>query len=462
MAELNSKPKTIVWINFPNGEAKVKRLIWQDGTAGVMMAVGQSSRREEILEISTRHGFTPVGSRGAMRWLKTDPQPLNLVAFMREMESKIGAELVVVSREDMRSEKYTTSLVKRAPRGAEKTPDGPKIPDPETVTSIGLNLRGEEVVRDGDGRFFRRISNEDGVQSFVHESEGGQPALFLRAVRKEDFDGIAAGLIMMARRGTLHLEDFDRVTDAAIETGPRGKVDISREDAQEYLRRSMLRQITSIGLEGEADRAAFMRAIRIGTATDFVLSRKSEQGADFRPSSAMLTLIRRLTQGYDKVSLIGGKDLEIAVPRQRDDSAALQVMDLSSLDAGSVPNFITNAMARRPDEGASMIIIPERFGQEVSDRIRSDIGRFYGLEAVSDVTSGVADGVRGGQGYQIFFAGDRRPEPIEALPQAALRTFGVVTVDDLPSLEREVTRARARLREFNRGEAQIAEERAEV
>ena len=65
--------------------------------------------------------------------------------------------------------------------------------------------------------------------------------------------------------------------------------------------------------------------------------------------------------------------------------------------------------------------------------------------------------MRDGREVKMFFVGDRRPEALDALPQAALRSITVATDDDLVSLEREITRSRGNIREFNRGEVAVSE-----
>ncbi|RMJ16354.1 hypothetical protein PHISP_08845, partial [Aspergillus sp. HF37] len=71
--------------------------------------------------------------------------------------------------------------------------------------------RGEEVVFDDQGRFYREVNKEDGSSRFVHESEIARASLFLRAEKPEDLEAVASGLIAMARRGTIHTDDFARL-----------------------------------------------------------------------------------------------------------------------------------------------------------------------------------------------------------------------------------------------------------
>lgn len=454
MAEKNAG-RTVKWIEFDPREARMKRLISSAGKAGLVLLVGDHDRGQEIARIARERGFTPTA--GNPRVLRYFPGQSKSPIRIPEFAEALGAQIAEVPVSRILSPEMTVKLVDRAPREGE--PKSVPTPDPDTVRRIGLNLRGEEVVRDGEGRFFRRLEGDDGRSSFVHESEGGQPALFLRAVKRADLDGVAAGLIAMTRQSTLHQADFDRVVDAALEEGPAGRLDMPRAEAGETIRSAMLRQITAIAIENDADRRSFTRALRMSSATDFVLGRRSSDGENMRPSAAVLSLLRRGTQGRDRVNVRGHEDLSIALPRLRDENAALQVQDLSDVPAEGISAYLMNAISRRPDDGASIFLVPSNAGDEALERVRADLGRVYGLELVAQIAPGVADGARDGAGMHIFFVGEKRPEPIESLPQAAMRTFYVATADDLSNLEREVTRARGRIREFNRGEAEIAEAR---
>ncbi|MCA9774333.1 MAG: hypothetical protein KC466_18090, partial [Myxococcales bacterium] len=438
----------------------MKRVVTGDGRTGLLLLVGAGDRGAEVSRVATEHGFQPTPSNPrVLRYFKGQTEK---TVRIPDLAAALRAEVVDMDLDRVLSAEMTVSLVPRAPR-MEERPVGaaPTSPDPDTVQLIGLNLRGEEVVRDGTGRFFRRVSADDGARRFVHETEGGAPPLFLRALKPSDLDGIAAGLINMARQGTLHSDDLNRVIDAALEPGPRGRLELDREAAVDLVRTGMLRQITAVAIEGGADRAGLLRALRLSAATDFVLSRRSAPGEGVRPSAATLSFLRRITQGNDRVDFRGHADLAIALPRMREEGAPLQVLDLTDVGEEGRSGFALNALSRRPAEGTTILLAPGAADSAANERLRSDLGRAYGVEAVAELAPNVADGVRDGTGVTLFFFGDLRPEPLEALPQAALRTFKVATHEDLTNLEREVIRSRGRLRDFNRGELDRAETRAE-
>lgn len=452
--------KTVKWLSFPDGAARMKRVVTGDGRTGLLLLVSAGARGAEIAQAAGGHGFVPTPSNPrVLRYFKGQTEKSVRIP---ELASQLGAQVIELGLDRVLSDELTVKLVPRAPRKGERSEGAVvTVPDPDTVRVIGLNLRGEEVVRDATGRLFRRVTGEDGVSAFVHERDGGAPALFLRALKPSDLDGVAAGLISMARQGTLHLDDLNRVIDAALEPGPRGQIGIGREEAVALVRGAMLRQITAVSIENDGDRSGFLRALRLSAATDFVLSRPSREGEGVRPSAATLSLLRRITQGNDRVDFRGHPDLGIALPRLREEGAALQVLDLSDVSVDGRSAFALNALSRRPPEGVSVLVAPGTADSDSNERLRSDLGRTYGVEAVAEIAPNVADGVRDGTGITLFVFGDLRPEPLEALPQAALRTFRVATHEDLPNLEREIQRSRNRLRDFNRGEADLSEARAE-
>lgn len=445
----------IFWIDFPDRSANLKRIIIPGNRRGLLLRLrideAMAERREKALAL----GFKDLKAQGLMRMIL----PEGKASFTtRELAQALGGELVRMDRSEFEGDKWTVSLINRPP---EVRPEraAPK-PDSETISTIGLNIRGEEVVRDKTGRFFRKVNLESGKSKFINEDQEPQHTLFLRAARRGDLDTIAASLVGMASRATLQMEDYNRVLDAAIEEGPHGQIEMGRDEASEYLRYAMLRQITGIAVEGAAGRDRFQAALNLSNATSYVLSRPS---TDFySPSPAMGSFLRRITRGEQSVDYHGGPDLEVSIPRIQKENAPLQIHDLFHVAADGVEAFITNALSRRPAEGRSIIFAPSTSNEEQLERIRHDIGRNYALETVAQISSSVADGMQDGTPVVAFFVGDRRPEPLDALPQAALRNFSVVTVNDLMSLEREIIRSRNRIRDFHEGVEDEIEEREDA
>ena len=464
----------VSWVTFPKKQALLKRLIDDKGNPGLILRVAENEEGAAVAKMAQDGGFKlrSSGSMLTMIFERGKPIPYKT----SQIAQMIGGELTRMPRERLMSSDMVINLFKRAPRTTEvtaeteepKADDKPKaiVPDPDSVEVIGLNMRGEEVVRDSQGRFIR-VTDAEGTTSFIHESEGGRPALFLRARKPEDLNGVAAGIVRMARKGTLHRRDLDRVLAAALEEGPAGKIVIDQEEAFDLLREQMLRQITSLAIEGDNERSSFIQALRISANSSFVISRQTQKGEDLRPGISLLSLIRRQARGHDRVDFRGDRDLGVALPRLSASDASLQVQDFSEVSEAGMTDYAMNVLSRRPAEGNSIFIVPADIDEDNFERLRSEIGRNYGLEAVAEIAPGVADGVRDGREVKMFFVGDRRPEALDALPQAALRSITVATDDDLVSLEREITRSRGKIREFNRGEvavsdaAKLEDERAE-
>lgn len=450
------------WVTFPQKQALLKRLIDDKGNPGLILRVAENEAGAAVAKKAQENGFQMRASGNVLTMIFERGKPIPFKTS--QIAEMIGGDITRVSREKLMSKDMVINLFKRAPRVEEKATDqtaqeAPKeekiVPDPDSMEILGLNMRGEEVIRDRQGRFFRRVIEESGAHQFIHEAEGGQPALFMRARKPEDLNGIAAGIVRMGRRGTLHQKDFDRILDAILEEGPEGRLHMEREDASDLLREQILRQITNIAIDKEADRASFFQALRLSANTSYVISRATSEEEELRPGASMLSLFRRLARGHDRVDFRGSKDLSVALPRLMSEDASLQVQDFSEVPANGMTDYAMNVLSRRPAEGNSVFILPDGIPDDHYERLRSEIGRNYGLEAVAEVASGVADGVRDGRTFKVIFVGERRPEVLESLPQAALRTFSVATDDDLVSLEREITRSRAQIRDFNRGDVEV-------
>ncbi|MFX4300219.1 strawberry notch C-terminal domain-containing protein [Pseudosulfitobacter pseudonitzschiae] len=451
------------WVTFSKKQAILKRLIDDNGNPGLILRVADTPDGEIVAKKAEESGFKKRAVGGFFTMVFTrnaETGRLEPELKVTDIAAMVGGEIVRIDRDRLKSKEMIINLYKRAkkPETGNSVADiekGTEIkPDPDSFEILGLNMRGEEVIRDNSGRYFRKIIEDDGTHNYVHEEEGGQPTLFLRARRKEDLNGIAAGIMRMARKGTIHQKDFDRILDAALEEGPSGKLEMTREEAFDHLREQILRQTTAIALENGGDRPSFFSSLRVAANTGFVISRQTGTNEDLRPGAGLLSLIRRLSRGHDRVDFKGDPDLSVALPKIISDTAALQVHDFSEVPHNGISDYATNVLSRRPEEGASTFIVSADIDSDVLDRIRGEISRNYGVEAVARIAPGVADGVRDGRSVMIFFVGDRRPEPLDAVPQAALRTFDVSTQDDLVTLEREVLRSRAKIRDFNKGEVE--------
>lgn len=441
----------VAWIRFDKNEAVLKRVVLPGNGRALLLQVRDPQRLDQIAEGAKGLGFSALRTPERFRIILKDGKP---PFSMRDAADRLGATAFPLARKDLDGAEWTIDLSEPAPAPVpEGQPAAPRRvrPNPAQISTIGLNMRGEEVVRDDTGRFFRRVNQDEGNTDFVHEGEGGHHTLFLRAARPEDLDAIAASLVVMAGRSTLHRADYDRVLNAALEAGPQGQLPMDLPEAGEIVRRSMLRRITEVATENDAARERFIAALRLASATNFVLARRPEAGQAIEPSAALLAFLRRATRGQDTVDFRGSEDLQIAMPRGLREGAALQVHDLSAVSEDGRNAYALNVLGRRPVDGRSIFIVPGAAGEDLVESLRGELGRNYALEAVAELSSSVSDGNQDDRPDMIFFVGERRPEPLDALPQAAMRTFKVLTTDDLMNLEREINRARSRIRDFHEG-----------
>jgi len=451
----------VAWIRFDKNEAVLKRVVLPGNGRALLLQVRDPQRLDQIAEGAKGLGFSALRTPERFRIILKDGKP---PFSMRDAADRLGAVAFPLSRKDLDGADWTIDLSEPVPAPVpEGQPAAPRRlrPNPAQISTVGLNMRGEEVVRDDTGRFFRRVNQDEGNTDFVHEGEGGHHTLFLRAARPEDLDAIAASLVVMAGRSTLHRADYDRVMTAALEAGPQGQLSMDMPEASEVVRRSMLRRITEVATENDAARERFIAALRLASATNFVLARRPEAGTAIEPSAALLAFLRRATRGQDTVDFRGSEDLQIAMPRGLREGASLQVHDLSAVSEDGRNAYALNVLGRRPVDGRSIFIVPGAAGEDLVESLRGELGRNYALEAVAELSSSVSDGNQDDRPDMIFFVGERRPEPLDALPQAAMRTFKVLTTDDLMNLEREINRARSRIRDFHEGveaEADAAED----
>ncbi|WP_027234352.1 strawberry notch C-terminal domain-containing protein [Leisingera caerulea] len=444
----NNRANLVAWVGFADNAAILRRVLVPGGAKGLLLRTTEGDLAETIREKALSFGFTELKTRGTLRMLFPDgkiPFGANALA------AALGGETFAVDRDVLLSDKWTINLSERAPAVAQIAKTKIHQPDPKNIETIGLNIRGEEVVRDGTGRFFRRVNQADGRSSFVHEGEGENATLFLRAGRKEDLEVIASSLVVMGSRGTLHSADYRRVVEAACEPGPHGQLDMEMDEVYAAVRYHMLREISAIAIENDASRDKFIAALRIATATGFVLSAKSEPDSVLSPSPAMIAFMRRAVRGQTAVDFRGSDDLRIAMPRISRDDAPLQVHDLGGMPADGLSAYASNVLARRPAAGRTIFRVPLSASSDAMQKLRAEVGRNYALEVVAEINSAVADGMQDGDPSTIMLIGERRPEPLDALPQAALRTFSVLTTDDLMNLEREISRSQARIRDFHNG-----------
>jgi hypothetical protein len=443
------KENLVAWVGFKDNSANLRRVLAPNGSKGLFLRTADSDLAREIRQKALDFGFVELRTNGALHMMFADGK---IPFSAKELANALGGHLIPLDRNDLLSDKWTLNLSDRNPKFKKQSVKKEnRQPNPDQIRIIGLNTRGEEVVRDDTGRFFRKINQDDGRPGFVAEGGEDGHVLFLRAARKEDLEVIASSLVLMASRGTLHQTDFDRVIAAACEEGPHGSLGMSPEEAGKIVRQHMLREISAIAIDKNLSRDKFITALRISSSTGFVLSRPSSEDGQLSPSPAMIAFMRRAVAGSSAVDFRGTEDLMIAMPRIQRDDAKLQVHDLGDIPEDGVSSYVSNILARRPADGRTILRLPQDADHDLVQHLRSEVGISYALEVVANISAAVADGMQGGRVSTLMVIGERRPEPLDALPKAALRTFNVVTSDDLMNLEREIVRSRSRIRDFHQG-----------
>jgi len=453
--DVSPEVKPVGWVAFEQGVAKMRRVIAPNGIKGLLLRVGEGKAAEQVKSKALEFGFQTLKNPLVMQMLFPDGR---VPYGPKALAEALGGHPVALSRTEFDSDSWTINLSQHAPVVQQAAVPKRISPDPANIVIIGTNIRGEEVIRDGQGRYFRKVSQENGKHDFVHEGEEDIPTLFLRAVKREDLQVISSCLIGMAARGTLHEEVFYRVIDAALEEGPHGKLEMHREDAAKAVRSFMMREITAIAIENDASRDKFYTALRISDSTRFVLSKDVRADGMLEPSAALASFLRRTMRGTTAIDFRGSESIKLAMPPVIRDGAPVQFHDLGSVNEDAMGPYLANVLARRDSNGRTIIRLPSKTSEETVEQIRSDIGRAFALEGVARIDGSVASGIQDVDGSIIYFIGERRPELLDGLPQAALRDINVITGNDLINLERDIVRARAKIRDFHQGvEAEIAD-----
>lgn len=457
----NEETRLSAWVAFDEDAMSLRRLIAPHNIKGFLLTVSNTEYGEQVREKASKFGFVDLKAKNLMRrYFTADDSQLRV----SEIAAALGGNVIGVPRAELLGDKWTVDISNRSPSVSPPVENKSSTPDRDTMSILGLNRQGDEVIVDKTGRFLRRHNPSTGGTLFVKEGEGEKSVQFLRASKPEDLDAIASGLVAMSLKGTLHKSDFDRLVDAALEEGPHGKLEMAPQEAAEAIRLGMLRDIAAMAVADDASREAFVKALRVSAAAGFVLSRPTPAGGILSPSPALAAFMRRQSRGQTTVDFRGAEDMKIALPRIQRDDAAFQVHDLGAVPGEGLIAYAHNILARRPVEGRSILRVSGKTGEEDVERLRSALAVTYALEGVGEIAPSVADGFHDGDYTTLFFIGERRPEALDALPQAAMRTFKVETTNDLLNLERDILRARGKIREFHQGveEKQAAEDDREA
>lgn len=442
------------WVVFPDGGAGLRRIVLADDRSGVVLTVAQGEAGDEIRRSALSIGFLPVpGSDGMLHFVPRVGNPLPFT--IPQLARAIGGKVSDISDEEMRSR---TLRAKGAP-AAEPAPAPTEIV-PIRPERVGRNSAGEVVLAAENGRFVRiEIGDEE---RFVPEPATGSRARFLRAVSKDDLAAIA-GAVFREVNESFSGARMDQMIRFAME--PRSEAErpeFSFEEARDYVRTDLIKQLIDESALNDASRGAWHDASRKAVWMNNAVANDTVPGQDLTPSLHLMMLINRLTRKHNSVDLMGSADLGLAVRGRRETEAALTVLDLTSVAEGQRVSYVLNRNSRRADQGRTVLILPGSPESDEAMAIRTEMGMSYGVESVISLPHNIADGTAGFSEWTLMVFGDKRPEPLPALPLAALRTMKAVEPDDLLSFEREVNRSVERLREFNSGEEKVAEAREEI
>ena len=155
---------------------------------------------------------------------------------------------------------------------------------------------------------------------------------------------------------------------------------------------------------------------------------QDEGDSAFQPSVALAVFLRRLTREAREVDFYGNEFLEAAAPSLRNSKdPAFQLHDLTAVPGESLTERIGLILGRRAAEGWSNFIFSGSPGSEAEDALRHAIGKIYAFEAIAEISPIAASGRQENDFATMYVVGQRRPAPEPSLPQAALRTFRVVT-----------------------------------
>ena len=163
-------PKKMGWVKFEDRSAVLKRVIVPGDIRGLLLRTGSQEAGEAVREKALALGFKELKTRGTLRMLFPDGK----VSFgARELAEKLGGTLIGITREELESATWTINLSDRVPALAPtEKPPAEMVPNMESITSIGTNARGEEVIFDGTLRFYRAVNPETGAARFVPEGAG--------------------------------------------------------------------------------------------------------------------------------------------------------------------------------------------------------------------------------------------------------------------------------------------------
>ena len=220
----------------------------------------------------------------------------------------------------------------------------------------------------------------------------------------------------MAASGKVQKLKFDQVVEAVCEPLGSWSAGFDRNYAGPIIREDLAKQIVEISMEDDGSRQSYHRAMRMAENTANIFDAEPRPTGGLVPSLGLLIFLRRLTRGLREIEFSGSERLALAAPGLRSEgSPRFQLHDLTSLGSDAVAEQMANMLARRNDDGSSVLLASGDSGSEVVKHSRRLIGLSYALEIVAEISSLVATGIHGGNPITAFVVGERRPEIAESL-----------------------------------------------
>ena len=460
--------KHVPWVEFPGSSARLKIVALPPGQRGAaryaMLIDPGTTPPDGLSEAAEALGFARLKS-GGLRFFPRGRQRLPRVADLAGQLPQ--AVEVQIPQVEFRTPERFIDLRKRdeLKRPAARAEPRESGPDPKKLEELGLNHHGQLVVRDDEGRFYRVTKEGDSPPVYAEETLEEPGAVFLRLREEGDVPGLAGGLLQEIEKTEnrhLRVEDIDGRARLALEPGGPSEVpppDMTAEDLASRLAADLHRRIV-LGIAPDGDprsrrtqlQAGLRKAEQVARA---IATRVPAEEASLVASPVVSVLLRHAMGDAVQLEVTGSERLaralggaEGAGEREAPDA---QVMDLSGAGGDEVVGRVMGGMARRAEKGSTAIIIAGKPEDRAAETLREEVGKFYGIEAVSEIAPGMASGDPEGRSLTLFMFGERRPQEVEFLPEAAQRTYRAEGLDGLEALAIEIQRSRGRLREWHEG-----------
>ncbi len=432
---IQSNNDNVEWVKFSHDVAILRRVVFPDKKTGLLLTFKDGEAGQNLRQRALDYGFQEIPNQ--IEVIFRPPSPSLFTASM--MAQNLDGQVFRIRRH-----KLTTT-----PWTVECPPTG-QMDMIQSQQEIGLNFLGERVFQSQDGKRSKRVTDSEGHNEAVFETETCNPAEFLRAPDETHLSQIAAGLLKMAEQGNVGKDSLAFIVQAACDSTDDSESCWDVNSAEEIVRVELLRQLVATVLADGGTRESYHRAMQLADrVSEAVKEPKEIEG--LAPTAGFLVFLRRLTMGAQDIEYSGNSRLELAAPTLRNQGqTSHQLLDLTGAAKGGVAERSANVLANRHKSGISILLTQGSADDDYIMAVRQALGRAYALEAVAEISQLVANGKYDGRPITVFIVGQRRPKVEESLPEAARRTFKVDTWHDLDQLHTELLRNRRRIAEWYR------------